>query len=770
MHLFRRFWLSYGKLERLPPGMRAAVVDSLYKDRPSLLIGSAAASATSLLTAWKTADLALYLCTLAIAVVGVVRALDFRAYNAAHRACRSRAALRWQLRYVVGAACHVAMLGVWCFVSFLRTSDPSVQLLSFSLTLAYLIGVSGRNFASRSLVISQMVAAGVPMTAALLVAGPAYYPIILLVLLPFFLAMRLISERLRSVLFDAIVTGRKAQLAATRLDGALRNMSQGVCMFDDGQRVVVCNDRYARMYGLTPDQVKPGTTLREIAKRRVACGLYSGASPEEFMWERPAPVAFASKSIYELSDGRAIAISRSPMPEGGWVTTHEDVTEQRRGEERIEHMAHHDVLTGLHNRALLNERVGWVLASVDTEKMVALHLIDLDLFKNVNDSLGHQVGDHLLRLVADRLRSLVRDTDTIARIGGDEFAVMQAAIRRSEDIGALGQRIVDLLSMPYEIESRQVVVGASVGIAVAFGERLAPDELMRRADLALYRAKGEGRGGLCFFEPQMDAQTQKRRAMEDDLRNALAAGEFELHYQPIVNLATNEVSRVEALIRWLHKTRGLVPPAGFIPLAEEIGLSVALDEWVIREACRQAATWPDKIAVAVNLSPRQFRSRTLVKMVTAALRDAGLDAERLELEITETSLLQGSEATLDNLFRLRELGVHLALDDFGSGYSSLSYLQSFPFDRIKIDQSFIRDIGEHIGSLTIVRAVIGLAAGLGMQTSAEGVETRKQLEILKAEGCTEMQGFLFSEPLRAPDLDRLLRLAPPADRALAHVA
>jgi diguanylate cyclase (GGDEF)-like protein len=433
-------------------------------------------------------------------------------------------------------------------------------------------------------------------------------------------------------------------------------------------------------------------------------------------------------------------------------------------------MAHHDALTGLNNRILLNDRIGQALAGIGDGGMVALHLVDLDLFKNVNDSLGHPTGDRLLGEVASRLKSLVRQTDTIARIGGDEFAVVQGSMRSPEDVGALGQRIVDLLSFPYEIDGRQVVVGASVGIAVASGERLSPDELMRRADLALYRAKGEGRGRLRFFEPQMDRQMQERRAIEDDLRGALAAGEFELYYQPIVDLASNEIVRAEALIRWRHKTRGLLPPSIFIALAEEIGLSVALDEWAIREACRQAAGWPATIHVAVNLSPTQFRNRALVKKVAAALADARLAPERLELEITETSLLLGSEAVFDSLYRLREHGVRLALDDFGTGYSSLSHLQSFPFDRIKIDRSFIKDIGDHAGSLTIVRAVIALAGGLGMKTTAEGVETRQQLEMLRAEGCTEMQGFLFSEPLPAPEIDRLLRATPPGGVSLARVA
>jgi diguanylate cyclase (GGDEF)-like protein len=770
MHLSRRLFRFLGKLDRLPPGVRAAVVDSLYDDRPSLLIGSVAAAASAFVTAWQTSDPVLYLCTLAIALIGIARAFAFQAYESSDRARRRRTALRWHLLYALGAAAHVSMLGLWCLASFLRSDNPSVHLLAFSLTLAYLIGVSGRNFASRTLIVSQVLCVSIPMTAALIVAGPAYYPIIFLVLLPFFIAMRLITERLRRILFDAILTGRKAGEAATRLHEVLRNMAQGVSMFDDAQRLVVSNDRYAQMYGLDPEDVKPGTALRDVLERRIARGVYSGSSPENYLLERLQPVKVASRTIHEMSDGRAFAIARRPLPGGGWVATHEDITEQRRNQERVERMAHRDALTGLYNRILLGERIGQALAVVDDGGTVALHLVDLDLFKNVNDSLGHPTGDRLLGLVAARLKSLVRETDTIARIGGDEFAVLQGSIRRAGDIDALGRRIVDLVSLPYEIEGRQVVVGASVGTAVAAGEHLTPDELMRRADLALYRAKGDGRGRLRFFEAQMDRQMQERRSIEDDLRRALAAGEFELYYQPIVDLASNQIVRVEALTRWRHGTRGLLPPSAFIALAEEIGVSVALDEWAIREACRQAATWPASIAVAVNLSPKQFQSRTLTRRVAAALAEAGLAPERLELEITETSLLLGSEAVFDTLYRLREHGVRLALDDFGTGYSSLSHLQSFPFDRIKIDRSFIKDIGEHAGSLTIVRAVIALAAGLGMKTTAEGVETRDQLEILKAEGCTEMQGFLFSEPLRAPDLDRLLRATEVGGRALARVA
>jgi diguanylate cyclase (GGDEF)-like protein len=389
--------------------------------------------------------------------------------------------------------------------------------------------------------------------------------------------------------------------------------------------------------------------------------------------------------------------------------------------------------------------------------MVAVHLLDLDHFKTVNDTLGHPTGDKLLKMVTQRLRQLVRETDTIARMGGDEFAVLQVAIAQPADATVLALRIIETVSAPYDLDGTQVVIGTSVGIAIGPVDGLTPDELIRNSDLALYRAKADGRSTYRFFGPEMDAQMQVRRTMEYDLRKALAAGEFELHYQPVVNLGTDEISGVEALIRWRHPEKGLIPPNTFIPVAEEIGFIIQIGEWALREACAAARNWPDHIRIAVNLSPIQFRNPGFVQIVISALAASGLMPERLELEITEGMLLQDNEATLSTLFQLRALGVRIAMDDFGTGYSSLSYLQSFPFDKIKIDRSFVKDIAEGVGSLNIVRAVAAMANGLGMTTTAEGVETKEQLDTVRAEGCTEMQGFLFSRPLPLADLEQLLR-------------
>jgi diguanylate cyclase (GGDEF)-like protein len=418
-------------------------------------------------------------------------------------------------------------------------------------------------------------------------------------------------------------------------------------------------------------------------------------------------------------------------------------------EAQLAHMAHHDSLTGLPNRVLLHERLKQEFARVRSGGSFAVLCLDLDQFKSVNDTLGHPVGDRLLQVAASRMRDCVRETDIVARIGGDEFAIVQVSIHEPQGATVLAERLIDVMAEPFDVAGHQVVIGTSIGIALVPTDGVSPDQIIKSADMALYRAKKDGRGVFRFFEPEMDAKMQARRQLELDLRRALLKSEFELYYQPLVNLQSNEVSGFEALLRWNHPTRGLVNPSDFIPVAEEIGLIVPLGEWVIRKACQEAAAWPNDIKVAVNLSPAQFKSKGLVLAVVSALSYSGLSPDRLELEITETVLLLESAATLSTLHQLRELGVKISMDDFGTGYSSLSYLRSFPFDKIKIDQSFVQDLSERAESIAIIRAVSGLGKNLGMATTAEGVETVEQLGHLRLEGCSEVQGYLFSEPTRA---------------------
>jgi diguanylate cyclase (GGDEF)-like protein len=419
-------------------------------------------------------------------------------------------------------------------------------------------------------------------------------------------------------------------------------------------------------------------------------------------------------------------------------------------------MARHDALTDLPNRVLFRERMAEGLSRMEAfgESLAVLYL-DIDNFKGVNDTLGHPIGDKLLGTIAERVRAAVGEGDTVARLGGDEFAILQGD-SSPERAGMLARNLVDIISELIEIDGQEINSGVSIGIALAPNDGNAADHLMKCADLALYRAKAEGRGTFRFFEPDMDEHIQARRALEVDLRRALTAGEFTLAYQPQINLGSNQLIAMEALLRWNHAERGPVPPSEFIPLAEEMGLIVPLGEWVLREACRDAARWPDPIKVAVNLSPVQFRNRGLVTTVTQALAAAGLAPHRLELEITEAVLLQDDEAIVTMLHQLRALGVRISMDDFGTGYSSLSYLRSFPFDKIKIDRSFIKDIERNRDSAVIIKAIASLGQRLGIETTAEGIETAEQLELVRRAGCTEMQGYLASPPRPASEAADLI--------------
>jgi diguanylate cyclase (GGDEF)-like protein len=545
------------------------------------------------------------------------------------------------------------------------------------------------------------------------------------------------------------------QRSSDRLSTALEGMPQGLTMFDDDQRLIVCNERFAAMYGLGVALTKPGTSLRAILEHRIGNGT-AAVNAEDFVEDELALASqpTASTLEHQLQDGRTIALTRAPLTTGGAVTIHMDVTEKRNSERQIAFLAYHDALTGLANRVQLREHIDKILDSVQRGGKAAVLCLDLDNFKLINDTLGHSTGDELLRAVSARLRDLVDDGDLISRTGGDEFSIVRSGAEPAM-AAALAGRIVEALGAPFELHDHQVVVGASLGIAVAPDDGETADQLLKSADMALYRAKEEGRARFHFFEPEMDTKAQTRRTLELDLRNAVAAAQFELFYQPIINLAENRITSFEALLRWNHPTRGRVAPGDFIPLAEETGLIGPIGEWVIRQACAEAVTWPE-LRVAVNVSPLQFRNATLVSTVVAALANSGLRPDLLELEITEGVLMANNEATLVALHQLRSLGVRISMDDFGTGYSSLSYLRSFPFDKIKIDQSFVRDLAERPDSIAIIRAVAALGHSFGMTTTAEGVETQEQLDKMRSEGCNEVQGYFFSRPVPAGQIARLL--------------
>jgi len=540
-----------------------------------------------------------------------------------------------------------------------------------------------------------------------------------------------------------------------RFDAALNNMSQGLAMFDAEHRLIVCNGQYADIFGLPRELMVPGTTLREILEHRIARGNHPDMDPKVYIAERieKARSGKASRTLHKMTDGRFVVTEHRPMVGGGYVATFEDITERKRSEEKIAHISRHDALTDLPNRLFFGERMGKILQRLRrTGEQAAVFCLDLDHFKRVNDTLGHSIGDALLRAVTGRMLKVLAPSDVVARLGGDEFVILQVGADQPGSAGALARRLVEAVGLPYIIEGHQVDIGLSVGIAVAPGDGCDTDQLLKNAEMALYRAKGDGRGTFRFFEPEMDARAQARRALELDLRRALALKQFELHYQPLIDLASDRVSGCEALLRWHDPERGAVSPAEFIPIAEEIGLIAPLGEWVLRRGCAEAAMWPGDVKVAINLSPVQFKRGRLVEVVMSALASSGLPAHRLELEITESVLLEENEANLATLHQLRALGVRICLDDFGTGYSSLSYLRSFPFDKIKIDRSFVGAMIENAECTAIVRAIASLGASLGITTTAEGVETHEQLEQVRARGCTEVQGFLLSRPRPADEI------------------
>jgi diguanylate cyclase (GGDEF)-like protein len=751
----------------LPPEIYLPIVDSFYTDGRTLFTGSVFLAVAILITYVKTHEIFLLYCALAFFLVACARGLLMRAYlRARARVTDLETARQWEQRYVIGAAGSVALLGIWCFVAFSRTPDAFAHLISFSLTMAYAMGIFGRNFGNARFVLMQILCMGVPMTAALVFYGNVYHWAFAALLVPFFLAIKFIAERLRHTLLDAVTTSRDMSLLAKRFDTALNNMPNGLCMFDVNRRIVVSNQTLNQQLGLAPDFELKGAGLRYLIDSVVKTNLISEANAQTLVDRLEARLSGSEDAAFDVEtrDNRTLEFTMQPMDKGGMVVLVEDITERRIAEARISHMARFDALTGLPNRTVLRDRMERALAEWRPDNLCAIHFIDLDQFKQVNDTLGHTRGDMLLEAVAERLRSAVRDADVISRFGGDEFVILQAPIKSPDQAESLATRVLEAVGGTYDLDGHKVAVTASIGIAVA-KNRLDPDQFLRNADMALYWAKAEGRGTWRWFEAKMEANAQARRNLELDLRNAVRGDEFELYYQPIFNLKTKRITACEALLRWPHRDRGMVSPAEFIPVAEEMGLIVDLGNRVLSKACLECRRWPGEIAVAVNLSSIQFDRSNVPALVRETLAATNLAPHRLELEITESTLLQDTKRIRADLHQLNELGVKISLDDFGTAYSSLSYLHSFPLHKVKIDQSFLRDLGENERRVTLLRGITRLSAQLGLHVVVEGVETQEQLELLAAEDSVdEVQGYLLGRPMPAADVRKLLYasyVAPP---------
>ena len=743
----------------LPPEIYIPLVNSLFKEGTALFMGVIFVVGSVLSTYWKTGDPLILVCAVAISVVACARGIMMNAYARVRTTVTTiEAARRWEYRYSVGAAVILALLSIWCFVAFSRTNDPFADLVSFAMTLTYAAGIFGRNFANPRFVVIQILCTWAPMTAALILYGNVFYWIFAVLLVPTFLGTKLIADRLRRTLLDAVVTTHDMSLLAKRFDTALNNMPHGLCMFNSKRHIVVVNRKFNELLGLEPGFELRGLTIDELVDRIVKTGSLADSPAQSLIAHLHAQLSGGQEApfVVDLVNGRTIEFAVQPMENGGMVVLAEDITERRIAEAKINHLARFDALTGLPNRNVLRDRMEQAIAAWRPDNMCAIHFIDLDQFKQVNDTLGHTRGDMLLQAVAHRLREQVGDASVISRFGGDEFVILQAPVKSIEQGEALATRVLNAVGGTYDLDGHKVVVTASIGIALATTP-IDPEQFLRNADIALYQAKSDGRGTWRWFEAKMEANAQARRALEFDLRSATESEAFELYYQPIFNLKTRRIEACEALLRWPHRERGMVSPAEFIPVAEEMGLIVEIGNQVLYNACLECRRWPGDIAVAVNLSSIQFDRSNVPALVRETLAATNLPARRLEVEITESTLLQNTKRTRADLDQLAELGVKVSLDDFGTAYSGLSYLHSFPFHKVKIDQSFLQGLGDDERRVTLLRGMTRLSAQLGLRVVVEGVETQEQLELLAAEdSIDEVQGYLLGRPMPAADLRKLL--------------
>ncbi len=743
--------------EGLEPVLYAALIDSMCQNFWPLFFGTVCAAAAALMTVVKTGNVLLWPIAALIVVIGTGRALQMRKYERRTSVLTYEQAKHWEPRYAVGAILYAGALGAWCFITILGSDDPIAHMVCVAVTIGYTAGGAARNYGSPKLIQLHILFACGPMSLALALHGGSYYIGLSVLLVLFFVGLKHINISLNAIFVNALTSSFREAALASQFDTALNNMPHGLCMFAADGRLAVMNHRFSQMMNLPDDLVDSGVGAPDIIAACVSSGSISDASARIILSEiENSQARDIITTDPDVVRARSLSWTFQPMAGGGAVVLLEDITERRNAEARITHLARYDELTALPNRVNFRDEIERLLAVPhDGEQLSALLFIDLDQFKQVNDTLGHPCGDQLLCAVADRLRAMLRPEDFVARFGGDEFVVFQQNIQSNEEAAGLARRIVDHLSECYKIDNHLVEIGASVGIAMTF-PGISADTLLKNADMALYRAKSGGRGTFCFFRDEMAQTVEARRILELDLRKALANEEFELFYQPLVNLKSGRIATCEALLRWNHPVRGTVSPIDIIPVAEDMGLIVDLGRWILRKACMECMKWPEAVSVAVNFSPQQFHQRDVLSEVRYALEVSGLPAHRLEIEITESSLLRNTQSTHEVLSQLRAIGVRISLDDFGTGYSSLSYLHNFPLQKVKIDRSFLEGIDTD-RPLTLLRGVARLSADLGMSVVVEGIETNEQLELISADGTvTEAQGYLFSRPVPAVRVRQLL--------------
>jgi diguanylate cyclase (GGDEF)-like protein len=744
--------------QEMSPSIYAGMVDSLFMNPAPMIFGAFGPAIAGAVIASVTEDFLGWLCVPLFVVVGLARALQMYRYKQRNSPLTITEAVIWEKRYRLGTVAYGIVLGIWSLAVLLRTDDAAAHMLCATTVVAYMSAGVGRTFGRPRIFHLQVLLACGPLITALMFVGGSYHFALALLSLVFFVAIRRLTSSLQRIYLNAWLAREREAALAGQFDTALNNMPHGLCMFRADGRLAVMNRRFSEMMNLSDDLVERGASAADMVADCVSAGSISAASGKMIVSEiENAQARDIITTDPDAARDRSLSWTFQPMAGGGAVVLLEDITERRNAEARITHLARYDELTALPNRVNFRDEIERLLAVPhDAEQLSALLFIDLDQFKQINDTLGHPCGDRLLCAVADRLRAMLRPEDFVARFGGDEFVVFQQNIKSNEEAAGLARRIVDHLSERYKIDNHLVEIGASVGIAMTSPAGVSADTLLKNADMALYRAKADGRGTFCFFRDEMAQTVEARRILELDLRKALANEEFELFYQPLVNLKSGRIATCEALLRWNHPVRGTVSPVDIIPVAEDMGLIVDLGRWILRKACMECMKWPEGVSVAVNFSPQQFHQRDVLSEVRYALEVSGLPAHRLEIEITESSLLRNTQLTHDVLSQLRTIGVRISLDDFGTGYSSLSYLHNFPLQKVKIDRSFLEGIDSD-RPLTLLRGVARLSADLGMSVVVEGIETNEQLELISADGTvTEAQGYLFSRPVPAVRVRQLL--------------
>lgn len=735
----------------------SSIVQSLYAEQLTLVVGTISTLLVAVLLYVRSSDVLHLFFALSFSLMGYQRIRDGNKFRARiHKISNSRIRLQfWESQYRIWSSAYVATMGLWFFASMARSSDDLIHLFILSTILAYMVGIPGRNFGSDSVVTHQVLWSGIPIITGLVLFGTEFHMALASFLFPFLIGLRMIAARLKAMLLDAVKNANGYKMIADRFDAALNNILLGIAIIDHEKKFVVVNDRFSKLLGFKSDDLihaqidiiggiqvrqSTGNKVSDLAAKIVSC-LETGLE-QQF--------------LFNNHDGKTIEVKYHPMRKGGVIVA-EDITNRIASENEIRNLASYDPLTHLANRRFFMEEIQRIMLKDGQLIPCSLYFVDLDKFKEINDSLGHPTGDKLLKTIAVRLKSMLDNQSLVCRFGGDEFVILVPELTQHEECSKFAEQIIDQISAPLLLDGHQIEVKGTVGISICPENSSEPDQLLKYADSALYQGKGSGRGMHIFYTDELGQHICDRRQMELDIRKAISKGQFELHYQPLVDIKTNRIVTCEALIRWNHPQQGRISPMQFIPVAEEIGYISTIGEWVLHEACKQCATWPKTTRVAVNISSVQFRQSDIRKVVENALLESGLSAQRLEIEVTESKILDDIENSQEVLKAISDMGVRVVLDDFGTGFSSLSYLQSLPLDKIKIDRSFVANLVNDEKSVLLLEGMTTLSHKLDLEVVIEGIETVEQLDLLVSRiKFDQVQGYLFGRPVPNKDIVSLL--------------